>query len=59
MNPRETLLSFNRYLAERALRFEGVIVGGAALNLSCATALPTSSSRPSSPATITPTVTAC
>jgi len=33
MNPRETLLSFDRYLAERALRFEGVIVGGAALNL--------------------------
>jgi len=33
MNPREILLSFDRYLAERALRFEGVIVGGAALNL--------------------------
>lgn len=29
MNPRETLLSFDRYRAERALRFEGVIVGGA------------------------------
>lgn len=33
MDPSETLPSFDRYLAERVLRFEGVIVGGAALNL--------------------------
>jgi hypothetical protein len=33
MNPRETLSAFDRYLADRALRFEGVVVGGAALNL--------------------------
>jgi hypothetical protein len=33
MKPREILVAFDRYLAERALRFDGVVVGGAALNL--------------------------
>ncbi len=33
MDPRETLLAFDRHLAERGLRFEGIVVGGAALNL--------------------------
>ena len=33
MNPRETLSAFDRYLAERVLGFEGIILGGAALNL--------------------------
>jgi len=33
MKPREILSAFDRYLAERALRFEGIVVGGAALNL--------------------------
>lgn len=33
VDPRETLSAFDRYLSERALRFGGVIVGGAALNL--------------------------
>jgi Nucleotidyltransferase of unknown function (DUF6036) len=33
MKPGEILSAFDRYLAERALRFDGVIVGGAALNL--------------------------
>ncbi|HVT14832.1 MAG TPA: DUF6036 family nucleotidyltransferase [Thermoanaerobaculia bacterium] len=33
MKPRETLFAFDRYLAERALRFEGVVIGGAALYL--------------------------
>src|SRR6202158_4547969 len=33
MDSRTTLSAFDRYLAERGLRFEGIIVGGAALNL--------------------------
>lgn len=33
MVPRETLSAFDRYLAGKALLFEGVLVGGAALNL--------------------------
>jgi hypothetical protein len=33
MKPRETLSAFDRHLAERGLRFEGIVVGGAALNL--------------------------
>lgn len=33
MKPREILSAFDRYLAARALRFEGVVVAGAALNL--------------------------
>ncbi|HLW80255.1 MAG TPA: DUF6036 family nucleotidyltransferase [Terriglobia bacterium] len=33
MMPRETLSAFDRYLAGKALRFEGVVVGGSALNL--------------------------
>ena len=33
MWPRETLSAFDHYLAGKALRFEGVLVGGAALNL--------------------------
>jgi hypothetical protein len=33
MKPRETLSAFDRCLAGRALRFEGVIIGGTALNL--------------------------
>jgi hypothetical protein len=33
MKPRETLAKFDEFLAERGLRFEGVIVGGAALHL--------------------------
>ncbi|MBN2573087.1 MAG: hypothetical protein JXP73_00850 [Deltaproteobacteria bacterium] len=33
MNPRNTLASFDGFLAERGLRFEAVIVGGAALYL--------------------------
>jgi hypothetical protein len=33
MKPGEILSAFDRYLAERALRFEGVVIGGAALNL--------------------------
>ncbi len=33
MLPRETLSAFDCHLAERAIRFEGVVVGGAALNL--------------------------
>lgn len=33
MMPRETLSAFDRYLAGKALRFEGIFVGGSALNL--------------------------
>jgi hypothetical protein len=33
MMPRETLAAFDRHLAERGLRFDGIVVGGAALNL--------------------------
>ncbi len=33
MMPREILSAFDRHLAERALRFDGVVIGGAALNL--------------------------
>ena len=33
MMPRDTLAAFDRHLAQRALRFEGVVIGGAALNL--------------------------
>jgi hypothetical protein len=33
MLPRETLSAFDRYLAGHALRFAGIVVGGAALNL--------------------------
>ena len=33
MRPRETLLAFDSYLAERGLRLDAVVVGGAALNL--------------------------
>jgi hypothetical protein len=34
MTPRETLAAFDRYLTERGLRFEAVVIGGAALSLS-------------------------
>jgi hypothetical protein len=33
MGPRETLIAFDRYIAERGLRLEAVVIGGAALNL--------------------------
>jgi len=33
MKPRETLSAFDRHLVERGLRFEGIVVGGAALSL--------------------------
>src|SRR5512142_2667016 len=33
MNPRKTLASFDGFLAERGLRFEAVLIGGAALHL--------------------------
>jgi len=33
MDPRSTLAGFDRYLASRGLALEGVVVGGAALNL--------------------------
>ena len=33
MLPRETLLAFDSYLAARSLRLDGVVIGGAALNL--------------------------
>lgn len=33
MRPRETLEAFDGYLAARGLRFEGIVIGGAALNL--------------------------
>jgi hypothetical protein len=33
MKPRETLLAFDTYLADRGLRLDAVVVGGAALNL--------------------------
>ena len=33
MRPRETLLAFDIYLADRGLRLDAVVVGGAALNL--------------------------
>lgn len=33
MNPRKTLLAFDRYLAARGLRLDAVVIGGAALNL--------------------------
>ena len=33
MSPRETLEAFDRYLADRSLRLEAVVIGGAALNL--------------------------
>jgi hypothetical protein len=33
MVPRDTLAAFDRHLAKRALRFDGVVIGGAALNL--------------------------
>lgn len=33
MDPRTTLTAFDRYLADRGLRLQAVVVGGAALNL--------------------------
>ena len=33
MDPRSTLTAFDRYLADRGLTLEAVVVGGAALNL--------------------------
>jgi hypothetical protein len=33
MKPAEILTAFDRYLADRNLRLEGVVIGGAALNL--------------------------
>jgi hypothetical protein len=33
MRPRETLEAFDRYLADRALRLDAIVIGGAALNL--------------------------
>jgi hypothetical protein len=33
MDPRETLEAFDRYLADRQLRLDAVVIGGAALNL--------------------------
>jgi hypothetical protein len=33
MRPRLTLEAFDRYLTRRALRFEGVVIGGSALVL--------------------------
>ena len=33
MKPAEILAAFDRYLAARSLRLEGVVIGGAALNL--------------------------
>jgi hypothetical protein len=33
MTPRETLAAFDRHLTARGLRFEAVVIGGAALNL--------------------------
>lgn len=33
MRPREILTAFDRYLAQRALRLDAVVIGGAALNL--------------------------
>jgi hypothetical protein len=33
MRPIQTLGAFDLYLAERSLRFEGIVIGGAALNL--------------------------
>ena len=33
MNPRETLSAFDQFLADRALRLDAVVIGGAALNL--------------------------
>jgi hypothetical protein len=31
--PRETLVDFDRYLAQRGLRLEAIVIGGGALNL--------------------------
>jgi hypothetical protein len=33
MDPREVIAAFDRFLAERGLRFEAVVIGGTALNL--------------------------
>jgi hypothetical protein len=33
MQPREIVISFDVYLAERGLRFEAIVIGGSALNL--------------------------
>jgi hypothetical protein len=33
MRPRDTLIAFDRYLMDRGLRLEAVVIGGAALNL--------------------------
>jgi hypothetical protein len=33
MTPRETLEAFDRYLTDRGLRLDAVVIGGAALNL--------------------------
>jgi hypothetical protein len=33
MNPKDVLLEFDRYLADRRLQFEAVVIGGAALSL--------------------------
>src|SRR5689334_22724875 len=41
MTPHATLTAFDRYLAERGLRLEAVVVGGAALNLLGVVARPT------------------
>ncbi len=35
MRPREILTAFDRYLADRALRLDAVVIGGAALELRC------------------------
>ncbi len=41
MDPRETLTAFDRFLADAGLEFEGVVIGGAALNLLGVIARPT------------------
>ena len=33
MKPKETLMEFDEYLAERSLQFEAIVIGGAALSL--------------------------
>jgi hypothetical protein len=33
VRPRETLIAFDQYLADRSLRLEAIVIGGAALNL--------------------------
>jgi len=41
MKPREILAAFDRYLAERGLRLEAVVIGGSVLNLLGVVARPT------------------